>query len=586
MKSWYGTLSFLFFLGMSTGNTASALEGPGQDVTGLGTSATTTSEGPQVIVKAPLFSPLFDHVPLAVINDDPVTLEDLTNSLASSHEERDPAKKLSGGKIDYDKILERLINVRLIVQEATRIGFDELPEFKSSVEDHSMEALGKLLMNEATKDVKADPARVEKRYKESVVEWKIKSLFFEKEDDAKNMADGIKAGKSFEELTAQAVAEGKVKGEQEGNFVRPKDLAPHVLEMISTMETGSISPVIRVQGEKTAGFTILKLEEKRYPENLKTREQVEWSVLNEQKNEAWEKFKTSLVTKYVTLNDKILGKLNYEKSIDKFPQLLEDKRVVAEIKGEQPITVGELTQEIQKKFWHGVEEAAKSKKLNKEIRPALFAIIGRRVIAKEVSERGLAKSEEFQKDLRQFKDSTLFGLFIERMVIPDLNVTDSDLKAYYEKHKLEYRYPEMIKLTSVTFGNKRAAEAALKKLSKGTDISWVRSNAEGLAEKRDDDHLSTLNGSILSMNSLPPAMAKTLAGTHAGDFRLYEGTENRYYVLSIEATIPARQQPFEEVKEALREKAFQEKFILAMDDWFHKLRSASTIKVFLLGTGK
>ncbi|HSB35180.1 MAG TPA: peptidyl-prolyl cis-trans isomerase [Nitrospirota bacterium] len=586
MKAWFGVPVFFFLLGMAAGNTAFAIDSQ-QAVSSQGTGTTAPSEGPQVVVRAPIFSPLFDRIPLAVVNDDPVTMGDLTNALAESHEERDPARNLSGGKIDFAKILDRLINVRLVVQEAVRIGFDEQPEFKASVDDFSTQSLAKLLMREATKDIKADPVEVEKRYKDSVVEWKIKSVFFEKEDDAKSMADGIKAGKSYEELAEKAIAEEKAKGMQEGNFVKPKDLAPHIQEAVATMETGSVSPVIKVQAGKTAGFTVLKLEEKRYPESPEMRDQAQWSVLGEQRTEAWEKFKTELVKKHVKINNRTLGKLDYEASLDKFPKLLEDTRVVAEIKGEKPVTVGDLTDELQKKFWHGVEEAAKSKKLNKQIRPSLFALLGKRVIAKEVSDRGLANSEEFRKELREYKDQTLFGMFVERVVFPDVKVTEEDLKTYYEKHKQEFQYPEMMKMSSVAFGNKRDAEAALAKLKKGTDMAWVRSNAEGVAARSEDDPLSHLNGSILSVKSLPAGMAKTVTGAHGGEYRLYEGTESgRFYVLSIEDAVPARQQPYEEVREQFRQKAFQEKFSQAMEDWFHKLRSASKVKVYLSEAGK
>ena len=37
-----------------------------------------------------------------------------------------------------------------------------------------------------------------------------------------------------------------------------------------------------------------------------------------------------------------------------FEVLLKDKRVVAEIKGEKPITVGELTDYLKQQIYHGV----------------------------------------------------------------------------------------------------------------------------------------------------------------------------------------------------------------------------------------
>ncbi len=590
MKVLQGVLGFIVVLTIAaTGSTVRAAEAPQTTAVSQGTGTGPASEGPAIMVKGvkvPLFAPNADSIPLAEVNDDVVSLGDLTDALGSAHEERDPAKKESGGKIDYHQIVERLINVRLVVQEAGRIGLDDLPEFKSAVEDYSTNALAEQLMREVTKDVKADPAAVEKLYKEMAVEWKIKSLFFEKEEDAKGMAAALKAGTGYDELAKKAVAEKKAKGLDEGSFVRPKDLSPHIMETVATMETGSVSPIVKVQSGKTMGFTIMKLEEKRYPENPALREQAEQTALAAGRARAWEEYKTSLVTKYVKIHDKTVKGLDYDANFKKFPKMLKDKRVVADIKGENPITVGELTEELLGKLWHGPEEAAKAKKLNKQKRPTLFLMIGKRMIARDVNNRGLATTDEYLKGLRAFKDKTLFGLFVERAVYPDVNVTEKDLKAYFETHQKEYQYPEMMKISSLSFQSKKDAESALKALKKGADFSWVRSNAEGIVAPDEEDPLTSLSSKILSLNSMSPGMAKAVANARAGEYRLYEGGEERYYVLSVEDAMPARPQPYEEVREQVAEKVFNEKFVQAMEEWFKKLRSASTVKLYLADTGK
>jgi len=585
MKVLYYVGGFLLCLCFAAGNTASALDASPPAAAGGGAGAKTESEGPRVTVTLPLFAPHGDSVPLAVVNDDPITLRDLTTALAGAHEERDDAKK-SAGKMGYEKILDRLINVKLVVQEAARIGLDELPEFTAQVDEYSSQALGNLLMKEAVKDVKeADPAAVEKRYKEMVAEWKIRSLLFEKEDDAKGMADALKAGTSFDELAGKAISDKKATGLEQGNYVKPGDLAPHVMEAIASLQTGSVSPVLKVQTGKTEGFTIIRLEDKRYPENPAAREEAEQAVLNAAKTAEWEKFKTSLLAKYVKIREKFLSNLDLESPKADFPKLIKDTRVVAEVRDEDPITVGQLMEALQQKHYHGLEGAAKSKKLNKDKRQVLFLVISKRVIEKEVSERGLAKTEEYQNGLREYKNSSLFRLFVERVVFPDVKVTEPDLMAFYEGHKKEYQYPEMMKLTSLAFEKKRDAESALASLAKGADLNWVGNNAKGVTARSDDDPLS-LKGSILATTSLPPDMARALAGARAGDFRLYESSEGGFYVLSVQEVMPEKQQPYQEVRELIGQKVFNEKFIQSMEDWFHKLRSASSVKLYLAGTGQ
>jgi parvulin-like peptidyl-prolyl cis-trans isomerase-like protein len=585
MKAWFEILTFLLVL-CTAGNGAIASEVEQKALASQATGTNKAFNEPQVTVTVPLFATESGAVPLAKVNEEPITIGDLIQALSTAHEERDASKKQRIGMIEYGKVLDRLINVKLVVQEAKRIGLDEIPEFQTAVDDYSTQTLAWLLMHEVTKDAKADPAVVEKMYRERVVEWKIKSLFFEKEDDAKNMLAALKAGKSYEELAEKAVSEKKVKSIEEGSFVKPKDLQPNIAQAIATMETGSVSPIIKVQSGKTTGYTIFKIMDKRYPESPQEREEAERYALRDKQFIIWEEYKTSLLKKYVKINDKVLKGLDYEASIEKFPKMQEDKRTVAEIQGEEPITVGELTEELGRKFWHGVEEAAKSKKLNKDKRPTLIQMISKRVLKKEELMRGIDKSQEFQNGLREFNNSTLFGLFVERVVFPDVKGTEEDLKSYFEAHKKEYQYPAMVKMTSLTFEKKSDAESALKELEKGTDMDWVRTNAEGVLAKSEDDELSSLNGSVLSVNSLPSSLAKIITNAHAGAFRLYEGPMGRFYVLSIEDMQPAKPQPYEEVREPISKKVFDEKLTQSIEDWFRKLRAASTVTVYLVDAGK
>jgi hypothetical protein len=287
----------------------------------------------------------------------------------------------------------------------------------------------------------------------------------------------------------------------------------------------------------------------------------------------------------VTIQERRLNKLNYESPKINIDELLADTSVLAEIKGEKPITVGDLTEALNLKHYHGLDKAATTKKVNAEKRLLLLSLIDRKIISKEALARGIDKGEEYQSRLRTFKNSTLFGMFIERVVVPNVNVMESDLKAYFEAHKGDYVYPEMMKLTSLVFGNKRDAESTLKSLRKGADIDWVRANATGLVATADDDPLS-LHGRVLALKALPEDMHTVLAGAHAGDFRLYEGTEGRYYVLSVQEVIPPSQQPYEEVREKISASVLHNKINEAVEGWFLKLRAASDIKVYLSDTAK
>jgi hypothetical protein len=554
------------------------------EATGSSTETKATTEGLKLSLRIPVSSPLFSQFPIATVNDEVITIDQLIKALASSHESRQE-DGVQAGKISFTSMLDRLINIVLITQEAVNIGLDELPEFKSDVEENASQTLASMVMNDITKDVKADPVAVEKRYKEMVVEWKIKSVMFDKEDDAKAMSDAIKAGKSFDELAKSARDEKKATGNEQAEFLKPKDLHPSVAAMARSLEVGGVSPVIKLLVGTKTGFAILHLEDKRYPEDPAARQRAERIVRIDKKNEALTEYKNMLYKTQVTIKEKLLNKIDYDSPKADFKKLLSDDRVLVEFKDGKTITVGALTEALQNRYFHGLEQASKDKVLNKSKRDVLNKIIEDQLIRNDGLRRGVENSEEYKDRIREFRLSSLFGLFVQRVVIPDVKVTDDEMRSYYQKHQGEYMDPEMIKMTSLNFRNKRDAEAALKKLKRGDDLNWVRANAEGLVAPSNDEGGSSMGMQIVTTKSLPAEMAKAVAGAKAGDFRLSPGSGDEFSVLSIQEIIPARQMPYEEVKGEIWKPVYSNNVAGAIEEWIHKLRAAADIRVFLSEKG-
>src|SRR3990172_4216712 len=258
--------------------------------------------------------------------------------------------KKQAAKIDYAKILKRLINVRLILQEAKNIGLDELPETKYLVDDYARSALRGRLIEELAKNVQVDEQEVDRLYREVTREWKIKSAMFKKEGDAKKAADEIKAGKNFDEIVEQAMKDGTAQGGGEGAFLKPKDLQPQIAAALAKTDVGSVSAIIKIgSGKKDTGFVIFKVADTRFPDDPAAKDNARQAVLDSRKDEAVRNYKRSLYKKLVTLNRKLIAGLDYESSKPGLSALLKDKRVVAEIKGEKPVTVAELSRALQEK---------------------------------------------------------------------------------------------------------------------------------------------------------------------------------------------------------------------------------------------
>ncbi|MHB8845752.1 MAG: peptidylprolyl isomerase [Nitrospirota bacterium] len=540
----------------------------------------TEDEALRVTLSVPLAEPRFSGVPVAIVNDETITLEHLTEIIASTHAERKDTQNQEKIKMNLSEPLRRLIDIQLIVQEARTIGLDELPEVKRELDIFFRTTLRQNLIQDIVKDVTVDDKEVEPIYAAMVREWKVQSVFFKDEGKAKDAARTIKQGADFNALAVTAINEGLARGSMHAQYLRAASLSPEIVKVVSKMKIGGVSPIVKVEGGPQPGYTLVKLEDVRYPQNPEEREIAPKQALAAKKKQKLQAFQLSLAKKYMTVNRNLLDSLDYEAKQPGMQKLLGDKRVLATIAGEDPILVKDLSKAIQEPFFHGMEKAIKEKRINKMKRDMLYSIAFKKLMHKEALLRELDRTRLFREQFRKKEESVLFGVFIQKVIAPRSTFGDDDLKAYYRDHVSEYTYPAMVKLDGIAFNTVRDAEVALDKLKRDADLAWIKKNAEGLADANDEDLLSFGENPVL-LSSLPAALQQVLSGSHPGDYRLATTSENRSYVLLVQQEIPARQQPIEEVVQTVAENVLRAKLNAATEEWIGKLRNAADIRVYL-----
>ena len=511
---------------------------------------------------------------VATINGEPVTVEEFNHELSTLSKGKGGNEK--DAKEKKFELLKRLINTRLIIQEARRMGLDELKELKERADVFSRVALRDELMERQIKNIKPDAKEVEKIYRESIRELKVKSILFEKEEDARRMEKTVREGKDFDEIARTFVADKKGKVDEEENYLKKRDLLPEITEAVSRMKIGSVSPVIRIR----SGFVIFKLEDIRFPDDPLVKERVRLEVLRQKQREAFEKYDKTLRAKYAKVNEVLLESLDFDSKEPGFEKLLKDKRVVAGIKGEKPITVGELADYMRQQLFHGVDRAAEAKRLNKRKNQMFEEMLHKRVLRKEALRLGIDKTEDYKNKVKEYENSLVFGAFIQKAVVPDVKLKEEELKAHYDQHIKDYTYPEMMRMTTLVFERREDAEKTILTLRKGTEFQWVKANAEGQLDRTTRGILD-LDGKLLMTRDLPEELKKAVSGAKAGDFRLYQSSENYFYVLSIQQVVPSRPQPYEEAREKVAQKVYDDKLKRAVEDYADKLRALSDVKVYL-----
>jgi len=512
---------------------------------------------------------------VATVNNDPITMGEYTRELSSIHGSDKAEKQVE--KIDYKGILDHLVTLRLVREEAINMGLNELPEVKEAVDVYARQTLNGILRGEYVKRIEADDGEVDRLYREAVTEYKLKAVLINNKDEAKKVEKEIRAGGNFDEIVSRVLADKKASENAEGVYFAGRDLLPLVIEAISKMKNGDVSPVLEISD----GFLIFRLEDIRLPEDPKAKEEAKKQALDFKRKQAMEKYKSLLTEKYVKLDDKVLDSLDYESTVEDFEKLREDKRVIAQIEDEQPITVAELTNAINNEYYHGVESAIKKRKLNDRKREFLYEkLLLKRLYRKEALRIGLDKSPVYKSMVKEYESSVLFDTFIRRVIVPDIRPGEEEIKGYYDKNINKYSSPEMMRINSIVFGKADAAADALERLKKGTEFKWLLSNTEGQVDKSAEGLLA-FEGNVLTTKDLPPDVQKVVSGAQTGDVRLYTSPQEYYYVLYIQEVFPSQPLPFEELREEISKELFTDKLNKSIEDWAVKLRGVYEVKIYL-----
>ncbi len=559
--------------------------GQGTKPTGSAAAGAQKKQDSQAITtEVPLALPLAADTTLALVNGQPITMQELSEQLVALHAEQGADSGTM--QENYRALLDRLIVARLMVAEAENIGLDKTPEIQKEMETFKATTLREELQREQLKDILPDEEKVDTLYKQVSQEAKLTTISFKKKEDADAFLDGLKGGSSFEAPAKKFVKNGKAKIEADESYLKLKDLMPEVAKAAFALEPGAVSQIFKPAGD----FFLFKLEDKRFVEDPAVREDARLKVYNQQRLEKSLEYGEILKKKYVTFNEEALAALDFEKNqvagsggnaLAAFDNLLKDQRILATIQAEKPITitVAEIAKELKARFFHGVDKAEKAdlnEKKNIVLENTLFKICARL----EAEKLGMDKTPSYLSKVAAHRNSLLFGVLIKKAIVPEVKVSEEDERKYYTGHTADYLSPAMFKMKGLAYKTVRQAQDAQDKLRKGSDFKWISANSAGQVDKDAEGKLA-FDDNLLSITSLPPALQETVKNARQGEMILYSDPGKFSYVLLIDEAHPATPQPFEQVKGEIAKIVFNQKLKQALDDYVRKLKEVYETKVLV-----
>jgi peptidyl-prolyl cis-trans isomerase SurA len=202
----------------------------------------------------------------------------------------------------------------------------------------------------------------------------------------------------------------------------------------------------------------------------------------------------------------------------------------------------------------------------------------------EAQFRALLKAEglTMEQVRRSVGERLAIGRLLARQVRSTIIIGEDELTTYYEANQEKYQRTPTAEIRHVLFPvppgedetNVRArAETARARIAAGEDFTRVAEHVVASGEGQGGDLMTVHQG------ELAPEIEAAAFGTPAGGLSPPIRSAAGWYLIQVERVQAERVAPFAEVRDAIRDQLFQEKFEAKRKEWLANLRAKAFIQI-------
>ncbi len=493
---------------------------------------------------------------LAYVDADVITTEDLADAVNVAHRRDDLS---SAGELDMYVYLNKLINERLIVQEARRMVLQEHPVVMQKVEAYVVrESVLLLHEEEIINKVSYTEEDIRRYYTDNYKTVTLDAITIGTEQDAVKVKEMISGGA---DITGLSKDENGISRLDLGAEITYQLLTPDMKKGVDGLMPGEVSDVIQSKGI----FYLLRLigyedaaDEKfegrrnNIEENLKAAEEDERSA---------QYIKELRDTSSIKIDHDILSSLKLGVTDDQRHLWADDERLLVEINGEV-LTVGGFIKLIP-----AVVRISNEDMLNNWIT--------RKLVDQEALRRRYDLKPKLKGMLMRYENRLLQDLFRREVVMPNITVSEELLTEYYDVHKEEYLTPARYRLSMIVTETRDEADEIHSSLQKGADFPWF-------ARMRSMDLSSSEKGGLIGWfdePTLPVQLQGIIGELKPGDITSVVEIDSLFNIFLLNEKVGVEIKPFEAVKQSIYKAYMDEQYREKYREYIQQLKVGTDIVV-------
>ncbi len=506
---------------------------------------------------------------LASVNGEPVTVWDLEESFESSHQGHTVLLAGSGGVQEF---LNKVIDKKLLIQEARRIDLDKDPGIRQAVNTLvANRARDQLYKDEVARPPDIPDKAIQEAYEKMAQRYRLHQILTYTREDADQALTRVRGGEEFGAVANQvSVSASAGKGGDLG-FVTWGQLGPSLEAEMETMQPGEIRGPI----ETDQGWNVLRLEEilpwTERPELAKVRNRIKMILSQRAMSQRSLEYYDHLRSKWkVQVFDNVLTEQNLLRDQKDSPDPEQAKQVIVTVVGDRSFTLADLRARLN---LEAIQRVPRSWAL-KQIREVLDEMIFTSLLEQEALRRGYAEKPDIAREAHKLENELLFDRLLGTVIYPRVRVTEEEGKAFYETNPNLFTEPEAARLSIIALDSEQDAEAVLQEIQGGADFS-------SLARRRSRDPVTARVGGEfgwVSKGRLDPAIEAVAFSMKVGETGVAKNNKASF-VLRLEDRRSAHIEEFGQVRDKARELLLTQRRREEVNRWIARLRERSEIVI-------
>jgi len=494
---------------------------------------------------------------LAVVESEPITEEDLKYSLNVTHRREDLS---SASALNLSQYVQKLIDDRLIINEARRMGLDQSPEVQQAIQAYILrESVVRLHGEEIVQKVSVTEKDILEYYKKNYEIFTLGLIEVDTEENAEDLLGKLKKGENFAEL-AQKYSTHTSKKDGGEIAINRRAMPPFIEKAVASLKPEEFSDVIKA-ANKYYIIKLIKRKEAPDEELERLRGSIKPAIMKQKEKERSDEYLKYLRERAtIKIDHEILSAISLGTS-EETEKRSKDTRPLAEVNG-TVLTVREFA----------AMTTPYTRKSNEDI---LNNWIDRKLVDHEALSRNYENTPELKKMLYSYENQLLKKTFTNKVVLPQIVITDNILKEYYSKNKKSFTKPVRFKMQQITLKTMDEARDILNNLKSGADFSW-------LAKRRSTDSAASKggDGGWVIKAQLPAPVKEIIDTLKLGDISPIIKLDSFYTIVKLQGKTEEEVEEFSKVKDAVYRASFNDQLSNLVEKYVDQLKTDAQVKIY------